>query len=117
MILEKLIEKKGKIICFLRGNILLESSKEFGFLVLGLEASASEFRGGIDPFQINLLQRLPAGMNLERLPQREHPLLDTRTRALEHYKVVLDLAVSDEATQWGDRLVRDVEFGGTVVRV
>jgi len=99
----------------LSSNILLEGSKELGLLLAGLEATTAEFRRGIDPFEIDLLQSLSAGVVDESFSEGENSLLDTWARTLEHNEVVRDRTISDETTHWSNGLVRDIVFGGSVV--
>jgi len=74
----------------------------------------TEFGGGIDPFEIDLLEGFSRCVNLEGFSQGEDSLLDTRARSLDHDEVVFDLTVSDEATHWCDPLGGNVKLGGGV---
>lgn len=85
---------------FLRGrsNILLECAQE-GMLLLGsLVCAMAELRRCVDPLQVDLLQSLSRRVYEHGLAEGHDPLLDTRDGALEDDKVVLDLAISNEAT-------------------
>jgi hypothetical protein len=59
----------------------------------------TELGRGVDPFELNLLERPPAGVNEHRLAESDNPLLDTGNTTLDQKEVVLDLTVADEATK------------------
>ena len=59
----------------------------------------TELGRGVDPFELDLLERPPRGVDEHRLAESHDTLLDTRNRALDHDEVVVDLAVANEATQ------------------
>lgn len=69
-----------------------------------------ELRRGVDPFQLDLLQRPAADLWVKRLSQSENPLLDTGDGSLDHDVVVLDLAISDKAAHSGDKKVLLASF-------
>ena len=50
------------------------------------------------PFQVHLLERLPARVREHGFSKRHDAFLDTRHRTLEDYEVVVDFAVADETT-------------------
>lgn len=81
------------------GQILLESTLELLLLGRRLESTVTELRRGVDPFQLHLLESLSRGVREQGLPQGHDSLLDTRDGSLDHDEVVVDLAISDEATQ------------------
>lgn len=61
----------------------------------------TELGGGVDPFELDLLERPPAGVDEHALAECDNSLLDTRASTLEEEEVVLDLTVADEATHTG----------------
>jgi len=100
----------GTLVLFERTHVVL-------FLFEGLEATVSDFRGGIDEFELDLLEILSLGVNVHWSSQTDRALADTHAGALDHEEVVLDLAVMREATDWVDRFDGDVSCGGTIVHV
>ena len=64
----------------------------------GLVGAVTELRRGVDPFQLDLLQRSPAGVREHGFAEGHDALLNTGNGALEEDEVVLDLAVADETT-------------------
>lgn len=80
-------------------EILLERTLELLLLGRRLESTVTELRRGVDPFQLHLLQRLAGSVSEHGFSQGHDPLLDTGNRTLDHDEVVVDLTVSDEATQ------------------
>lgn len=58
----------------------------------------TELAGGVDPLELDLLERTAGGVGEHGLAERHNPLLDTRDGTLEQNEVVLDLAVANEAT-------------------
>jgi len=79
-------------------DILLESTQELVLLGGSLVGTVAELGGGIDPFEVYLLQSLSRGVDKHRLAESHDTLLDTWNGALEDDEVVLDLTISDEAT-------------------
>lgn len=75
----------------------------------------SEFRAGVDELKVDDFKGRTLGVNQERLSQGDDALLGSNAAALNHEEVIVDLSVVREATHWGDRLVSDVVFGGSVV--
>jgi len=100
----------GTLVLFERTHVVL-------FLFEGLEATVSDLRGGIDEFELDLLEILSLGVNVHWSSQTDGALADTHAGALDHEEVVLDLAVMREATDWVDRFDGDVSCGGTIVHV
>jgi hypothetical protein len=86
--------------CFLRRGleVLLHHTLVLPLLRRGLVGTVSELGRGVDPLELDLLERPPAGVDEHGLAQGHDALLDTRAVALEENKVVLDLTVADEAT-------------------
>lgn len=58
----------------------------------------TELGGGIDPFELDLLEGLAGGVDEHGLAEGHDALLGTGDGTLDHDEVVLDLAVADEAT-------------------
>ena len=58
----------------------------------------AELGRSVDPFELDLLQRLARSVREHGFPEGHDSLLDTWDGALEQDEVVLDLAVVDEAT-------------------
>ncbi len=63
-----------------------------------LVRTVTELGRGVDPLELDLLQRPPAGVDEHGLAQGHDALLDTRAVTLEKNEVVLDLTITDEAT-------------------
>jgi hypothetical protein len=95
-------------------EILLEGTQESVLLSRGLESTLTKLGSSVDPLETGLLEGLSRGVGLEGLSEGDDSLLDTWDGALDEEEVVLDLTVSDEATQWGDGLLGSVELGSTV---
>ena len=70
-----------------------------------------EFGGGVDEFELDLLQVPTRSVDHERLAESDDTLLGSRNRALEHEEIVLDDAVMREATHRRDGLFGDVRLG------
>ena len=68
----------------------------------------TEFRGGIDELEVNLLKVSAGSVDHERLAEGDHALLGAGDGALEHQVVVLDDTVVREATHGRDGLLGDV---------
>ena len=85
----------------LRGGIeiLLESTNDRLLLRRRLVSTVTELGRGVDPLELDLLERPPAGVCEHGLAESDNPLLDTRDGTLEQKEVVLDLTVTDEATK------------------
>jgi len=89
----------------LRLEVLLEGTEILPLLGGGLVSTVTELGRSVDPFEIDLLQRSPAGVCEHGLAEGDNPLLDTRDATLEDNEVVLDLTIADEATKTGMMLV------------
>jgi len=83
-------------------------------LLLGLEASVTELRRGIDPFEVDLFGGPSRGLWVHGLAESQDTLLDTWTRSLDHDPVVLNLTISDESTQWCNSLLGKIELSSSV---
>lgn len=55
--------------------------------------------GGIDPFEVDLLEGTARGVSEHGLAESHDTLLDTRNGSLEHDEVVVDLTIADETTE------------------
>lgn len=95
----------------------------------------TELGRSVDPFQLDLLQRLAGSVREHGFPEGHDSLLDTWDRALKKYEVVLDLTVVDEATHpvallvycnegeccdndlRCDSLVDDIEVSGSILLI
>jgi len=100
----------GALVLFERTHVVL-------FLFEGLEATVADLRGGIDEFELDLLEILSLVVHVHWSSQADGALADTHAGALDHEEVVLDLAVMREAANWVDRFDGDVGGGGTIVHV
>jgi len=83
------------------GEVLLESTLVLLLLRGRLESTVSELGRGVDPLELDLLQSLARGVDEHGLAESHDSLLNTRNGALDHDEVILDLTVTDEATQTG----------------
>lgn len=81
------------------GEILLEGTLVLFFLGRGLESTVTELRGGINPFELDLLEGLAGGVDEHGLAESHDTLFSTGDRALDHDEVILDLTIANEATQ------------------
>jgi hypothetical protein len=79
-------------------EVLLEDTLVLPLLRRCLVSTVTELGRGVDPLELDLLQRPPAGVGEHGLAQGHDALLDTRAVTLEENEVVLDLTVADEAT-------------------
>ena len=66
----------------------------------------TELGRGVDPLEVDLLERPTARVREHGLAEGHDPLLDARNGALEQNVVVLDLTVADEATETIELLVQ-----------
>jgi len=80
-------------------EVLLESALVLLLLRWRLEGTVTELGRRVDPFELHLLESLARRVDEHRLAEGHNPLLDTGDGALDHDKVVVDLAIADEATQ------------------
>lgn len=76
-----------------------------------LVVTVAELGRGVNELKRNLLQVTARSVDLVRLPDGKHTLLNTGARALDHDKVVLHDTVVREATHGGNRLLGGVELG------
>lgn len=77
----------------------------------------SDLGGGIDKFELDLLEVLSLVVDVERLSKADRALSYTHARSLDHEEIVLDLSVMREAADGVDRLYGDVDGGGAIVQV
>jgi hypothetical protein len=84
----------------LRGGleVLLHHTLVLPLLCWGLVGTVSELGRGVDPLELDLLERPSAGVYEHGLAESHDALLDTRAVTLEENEVVLNLTVTDEAT-------------------
>jgi hypothetical protein len=82
-------------------EVLLEDTLVLPLLCRCLVSTVTELGRGVDPLELDLLERPPAGVGEHGLAQGHDALLDTRAVTLEENEVVLDLTVADEATHAG----------------
>lgn len=80
-------------------QILLESTEVLPLLGRCLVRAVTELRRSVNPFEVDFLERPPTGVDKHRFAEGDDSLLDTRDGALQHHEVILDLAVSHEATK------------------
>jgi hypothetical protein len=87
----------------LSGNleVLLEGTLDLLLLGGGLVSTVTELGRGVDPLELDLLERTAGGVDEHGLAEGHDTLLDTRDGTLEENEVVLDLTVADEATHTG----------------
>merc|ERR1712184_98876 len=97
--------------------VFLEWTHESTFLFQSLEPTVTDLRRGIDKFQSDLLEIPPLVVVEERFPKHDGSLSATHAGTFEHQKVVFDLTVVGESTDWVDRFIGPVGFGGSVVFV
>ena len=62
----------------------------------------AKLRGGVNEFQVNLLQNPSFGLHQQGLVESEHSLLGSHDTAFEHDEVIGYLTIMDKATQWVD---------------
>jgi len=96
---------------------LLEWSHKLSFLLDGLESTVTELGGGIDGFEVDLLQIFSFVVGQQRFPQNDRSLSDSHARSLDHDEIVLNLTVMREASDWIDGFLGQISLGGTVVKV
>jgi hypothetical protein len=79
-------------------EVLLHHTLVLPLLRWCLVGTVSELGRGVDPLELDLLERPSAGVDEHGLAQSHDALLDTRAVTLEQKEVVLNLTVADEAT-------------------
>lgn len=84
-------------------EVLLEGTLVLLLLRRRLEGAVSELGRGVDPLELDVLERLPGSVHEHGLAESHDSLLDTGDRALEHDEVVLDLTIADETTETASR--------------
>ena len=75
----------------------------------------TKFGGGVNKFEVDLLQGPPFGLHQQGLAQSEHSLLGSHHAAFEHDKVIGHLTIVDKATQRVDALVRQIVISRGIV--
>ena len=105
---------KTYVLNLIATRILSFSAHDLELLLGGLEATVAELGGSVDELELDLLQRLAAGVLQEGLAQGDAPLAGAHDAALDHQPVVLHATVVGEATERRDALDREVEVGGGV---
>jgi len=75
----------------------------------------SELRGGIDPFDVDLLKSSTFGVGDKRLTKGEDTLLGSDTATFQHNEVVLHFTVMWETSHWSDRFVSEIGLSSGVV--
>jgi len=98
-------------------EVLLEGTEELLLLCESLVRTVSELGRGVDPFEVNLLERSPAGVDEHGFADGHDTLLDTWNAALEQQEVVLDLTIAYETAHWCDVLLGDVELCGSIALI
>jgi hypothetical protein len=80
-------------------KVLLEGTEELLLLCESLVSTVSELGRGVDPFEVDLLERSSAGVDEHGFADGHDTLLDTWNAALEQQEVVLDLTVAYETAE------------------
>ena len=83
-------------------EVLLEGTEVLLLLGGGLVGTVTELGRGVDPLEVDLLEGTAGGVDEHGLAESHDALLDTRDTTLEEDEVVVDLAVTDEATHTVD---------------
>jgi len=97
--------------------VLLEWTHVGLLLVQSLESTVANLRGGIDEFQLDLLQVLSLVVSKQWLSHEDWSLADAHATTLDHDEVVLHFTVVWEATNRVDALLSDVSRRARVVHV
>lgn len=79
-------------------------------LSTSLVVAVAELRRSVDKLESDLLDVFTRGVDLLRLTDRQHTLLNTRAATLDHQEVVLHNTVVRETTHWRDRLLSRVKL-------
>jgi len=95
--------------------ILLEWTHEALLLLWGLEATMAHLGSGVDELEVDVLQSGTGSLLQQGLAEGDGTLLGANNATLDENEVVLDKTVVNKATNGVDRLVGDVDLGGTVV--
>lgn len=82
-------------------EVLLEGTDKLLLLCESLVCTVSEFRRGVDPFEVDLLERSSAGVDEHGFADSHDTLLDTWNAAFEQQEIVLDLTVAYETAKSG----------------
>jgi hypothetical protein len=80
-------------------KVLLEGTDELLLLGGCLVCAVTELGGGIDPFELDLLECAAGGVDEHGFAEGHDTLLHTRDGTLEEHEVVLDLTVANKATK------------------
>jgi len=75
----------------------------------------SPFGGGVDVFQVDLLESNTFGVDQERLSEGDEPLAGSHHAALQHQEVFVDLTIVVESSHGGDSFVSEIESCGGAV--
>jgi len=78
-----------------------------------LETTVTKFAGCIDKFELDLLESITIGLNVNSLTKSQDPFADTDGAALENEEVVLNNTIANEATHWIDGFLGEIEFSGS----
>jgi len=98
-------------------KVLLESTKELLLLRRSLVRAVTEFGRRVNPFEVDLLECTSSSMDEHGFAESHNSLLDTWDGALEQDKVVLNLTVAHEASEWCNVFLRDVELCGSIALI
>jgi len=75
----------------------------------------SNFRGGIDEFEVDLLQILPLIVGEQWVSEHDRSLPDSHAGSFDDQKFIFDLTIMRESTQWGNRLLRQINGGSSLI--
>lgn len=88
----------SKLVLRLRNQIFLQRTYELFLLCWRLVSTMAELAAGIDPLEVDLLQRTARSVYEHGLAESHDTLLDTGHGAFEEDEIVLHLPIADEAT-------------------
>uniref|UniRef100_A0A8C2NNX0 MARVEL domain-containing protein n=1 Tax=Capra hircus TaxID=9925 RepID=A0A8C2NNX0_CAPHI len=70
----------------------------------------TKFGGGVNKFEVDLLQGPPFGLHQQHLAQSEHSLLGSHHAAFEHDKVIGHLTIVDKATLGRSKVIGSAQI-------
>ena len=97
--------------------LALEDTKETVLLVLGLEASVTELRAGVDELEADFLEGRALGVNEAALTEGQDALLGSNNASLEHEPILIDNTIVGKSTHGCDGLEGKIRLSGGVVLV
>ena len=90
-------------------------TKEFSFLISGLESTMSNFGWGINEFKINLFFSSSTSLCQQGFSKNKRSFLRSNTTSFNHQKVVVNNTIVRETTHGGNLFISNISWSGSIV--